>query len=92
MAGQNIGIAHHQVDVFLLEPRTDRYLGRLCIFGQCPKGKKECRVEGCGKTPFLQRHDEFTFDWSAASQGSIVLYERTSGRPPDATETVHGFP
>src|ERR1019366_6947649 len=43
-AQENIGVAHHQVDVFLLEPRTDRYRGRLCCFGRCPKGKKECRV------------------------------------------------
>ena len=77
-AGQNVGVAHHQVDVFLLEPGTDRYLGRLCIFGQCPKGKKECRVEGCGRTPLLQQHDEFKFDWSAVSQGSIVLHERNA--------------
>lgn len=28
----SIGVAHHQVDVCLLEPGTDRYLGRLCDF------------------------------------------------------------
>ena len=37
LADRNIGVAHHQVDVFLLEPGTDRYLGRLCRFGQCPR-------------------------------------------------------
>jgi hypothetical protein len=31
-------VAHHQVDVFLFEPETDRYRGRLCCFGVCPKG------------------------------------------------------
>ena len=40
----SIGIASHQVDVFILEPGTDRYLGRLCDFNTCPKGKAECRV------------------------------------------------
>ena len=37
----SIGIASHQVDVFILEPSTDRYLGRLCDFNTCPKGKAE---------------------------------------------------
>ena len=27
-ASQNIGVAHHQVDIFVLAPSTDRYLGR----------------------------------------------------------------
>lgn len=26
---KDIGIAHHQVEIFLMEPQTDRYLGRL---------------------------------------------------------------
>jgi hypothetical protein len=36
---RDIGVAHHQVDVFLFGPGSDRYLGRLCPFGQCPKGR-----------------------------------------------------
>ncbi|MGH9389166.1 MAG: hypothetical protein ACRD1Z_06070 [Vicinamibacteria bacterium] len=32
-----IGVAHHQVEVFLMEPGTNRYLGRLCGFNRCPK-------------------------------------------------------
>jgi len=76
LAQKHIGVAHHQVDVFLLEPGTDRYWGRLCCFGQCPKGKPECRVAGCGATPFLQQHQDFVFNWSAAAPGSILLYRR----------------
>ena len=76
LADRNIGVAHHQVDVFLLEPGTDHYLGRLCDFGQCPKGKKECRVAGCGATPLLRQHEGFKFDWPGASQGHVVLYEK----------------
>jgi hypothetical protein len=30
---RNVGVAHHQLDVFLLEHGSDRYLGRLCTFG-----------------------------------------------------------
>jgi hypothetical protein len=74
MAKRNIGVAHHQVDVFLLEPETDRYFGRLCCFGQCPKGKKECRVEGCGRKPFLQRHEGLTFNWPTASQDMVLPF------------------
>ena len=40
---------YRQHNVFVLEPGTDRYLGRLCIFGDCPKGKRECLVPGCGE-------------------------------------------
>jgi len=43
------GVASHQVDVFVLEPETDRYLGRLCQFNRCPKGKNPnawCRAAG----------------------------------------------
>ncbi len=57
-----IGVAHHQVDAFLLEPGSDRYLGRLCHFGTCPKGKPECRVSGCGTALFLRQHEGFVFD------------------------------
>ena len=75
---RNIGVAHHQVDVFLLEPGTNRYLGRLCYFAQCPKGKKECLVEGCGRTPLLRQHENFAFDWSTASQGHVVLCDKNN--------------
>jgi hypothetical protein len=80
LATRNIGVAHHQVDVFLLEPGTNRYLGRLCRFGQCPKGKDECRVPGCGATPLLRQHEGFRFDWSGSSQGHVVLCEKNGGR------------
>ncbi len=49
IADKQIGVAHHQVDIFVMEPKTDCYLGRLCIFGSCPKGKDGCRVSGCGE-------------------------------------------
>jgi len=71
------GVAHHQVDIFLLDP-SDHYLGRLCHFNQCPKHKPQCRAQDCGKLPFLQQHDEFVFD-SAESlhpRRIQVLYER----------------
>lgn len=35
---KEMGVAHHQVDVFLLD-MTGKYLGRLCHFNQCPKHK-----------------------------------------------------
>lgn len=75
------GVAHHQVDVFLFEPGTNRYRGRLCIFGQCPKGKPECRVPGCGAQPFLQLHEEFEIHPRVfKEQPCVVLFERTLNR------------
>jgi predicted nucleotidyltransferase len=56
------GVPHHQVDVFLLEQRTNRYRGNLCIYGTCPKGKPECNEAGCGAQPFLRIYEGFRFD------------------------------
>lgn len=60
-----IGVAHHQVDAFIMEPGSDRYLGRLCTYSQCPRGKPECRVPGCGSTPLLRQHEDFELKTSA---------------------------
>ena len=77
LAEKHIGVAHHQVDIFVMEPKTDRYLGRLCIFGSCPKGKDACRVAGCGDPKFLQRHEGFTFEPETLDRDiSVVLFER----------------
>lgn len=43
-AGPGIGVVGNQVDVFLIEPGSDRSLGRHCTFNQCPKGKPDCLV------------------------------------------------
>ncbi|HEV2365975.1 MAG TPA: hypothetical protein VGS12_17445 [Caulobacteraceae bacterium] len=58
-AGIGMSVASHQLDVFLFEPGSDRYLGRLCSFNTCPKGRRDCLVPGCGETPFNQRIDGF---------------------------------
>jgi hypothetical protein len=73
------GVAHHQIEIFVMQPGTDEYLGCLCIFSACPKDwrKPECRVEGCGATPFLQRHADFTLYPDVLSPAkSVVLFER----------------
>jgi hypothetical protein len=68
-----IGVAHHQVDVFIMEPGSNRYLGRLCTYSQCPKGKPECRVPDCGSTPLLRQHDDFELNTSALTLERTVL-------------------
>ena len=71
------GVAHHQVDVFVFESGANRYRGQLCIFGQCPKGKSECRVPGCGAQPFLQLYEDFEINPRVfAEQPCVVLCER----------------
>lgn len=75
------GVASHQVDVFILAPDSERYLGRLCDFNACPKGKPECLVAGCGATPFLRQHEDFR--WRAAALGAdraVCLFARATGR------------
>ncbi|MGO8750165.1 MAG: hypothetical protein ACLQNE_29820 [Thermoguttaceae bacterium] len=74
---RDIGVAHHQVDMFLFEPGSDRYLGRLCPFGQCPKGRQECLVPGCGQKPYLQQHLDFAFQpESLGPDKSVLLFAR----------------
>lgn len=78
-AEHNVGVAHHQVEVFVMQPGTDKYLGRLCTFNKCPKQKRECRVPGCGDVAFLQQHEDFVFKAEAlAPQKSELLFERNA--------------
>jgi hypothetical protein len=76
-----IGVAHHQVDTFLIEPGSNRYLGRLCWYNECPKGKDDCLAPGCGRTKFLKQHIDFRLDPDALAEQRIIrLYDRAAGR------------
>ena len=76
----DFGVADHQVDVFLFEPGTDAYLGRLCIFNRCPKGRPECTVPGCGTVPFMRQFADFSV-WSdiLSDADNATLYTRDGG-------------
>ena len=79
-SGAGAGVASHQVDVFVIEPGTDRYLGRLCEFNRCPKGHVKCLVPGCGAAKFLQQHENF--QWrpeSLAGDRAVHLFDRATG-------------
>jgi hypothetical protein len=90
---RDIGVPHFQVDVHILEPGTDRYRGRLCDYGECPKAHKEaCLVDGCGAQPFLRQFRDYTFDrgefWDAPKE---ILFERdpsSESRPRDLRRTA----
>jgi len=78
-------VPHFEVDVHIFEPGTDRYRGRLCIFGECPKpGKDDCYVPGCGAQLFLRQFDGYKFDrlefWEAKKE---ILFERPGAPPED---------
>lgn len=80
-AGTGPGVAGHQVEVFLFEPGSDRYLGRLCSFNQCPKGKPDCQAPGCGPIPFNKQIPDFTpHDDILAPATHATLHERGTGR------------
>lgn len=83
--GATFGIVGHQVDTFLFEPGFDRYLGRLCSFNQCPKGKRDCLTPSCGAAPFNKRIDGFLPGDDLLS-GAVPLYERMSGRRRNAVD------
>jgi hypothetical protein len=89
---RGIGVAHHQVEIFVFEPGTDRYVGRLCCFRQCPNGKPECAVSGCGAMPFLRQHHDFTFQADAlAPERTEVLYDRDLESNGEAKENEIPF-
>jgi hypothetical protein len=85
--GTGISVADHQLDVFLIEPGSDNYLGRLCKFSSCPKGKLDCLVPGCGEIAFNKRIVDFTphDDLLAPAQGAM-LYKRGVGRVRSALD------
>lgn len=80
-SGNGPSTANHQVDVFLIEPGTDRYLGRLCNFGKCPKGMPDCRTPGCGAVPFNKCVDGFVPHADLLAPAAYaMLYRRGEGR------------
>jgi hypothetical protein len=85
--GAGPSVTSHQVEVFLIEPGTDHYLGRLCNFNACPKGKPQCLVPGCGDVPFNKRVKAFVphVDLLAPARHAM-LYERGKGRLRSALE------
>ncbi|HZZ88571.1 MAG TPA: VOC family protein, partial [Caulobacteraceae bacterium] len=88
LAERGIGVAHHQLDVFLIEPRTNAYLGRLCDYAQCPKGKPACSAPDCGRAKFLQQHEDFVFHPDALDESRIVrLYQRAPS-PDDPVDVA----
>jgi hypothetical protein len=78
--GATAGVASHQADIFLFEPDSDRYLGRLCDFNACPKGKPECKVPGCGEVAFNRIHEDFCSDANLLiTARQNMLFERGKG-------------
>ena len=85
--GVGISVVSHQLDTFLFEPGSDRYLGRLCSFSKCPKGKRDCLVPGCGEVPFNKRIAEFKPRADLlAPAAHAMLYQRGLGRLRSALE------
>lgn len=77
-----------QAEIFILQGEANAYRGRLCLFSQCPKGKRECLVPGCGQDLFLQQHAGFTFWPDALAPDRIMhLYDRQRGILRRASET-----
>ena len=80
-AGTGISVVGHQLDVFMIDPGSDRYLGRLCSFNQCPKGKRDCLVVGCGTIPFNKRVADFTPRADLLDPAPhAMLYQRSAGK------------
>jgi hypothetical protein len=79
--GAGTSVVSQQLDVFMIEPGSDRYLGRLCSFNACPKGKRECLAPGCGAIPFNKVIAEFSPRADLLEPATYaMLYERGVGR------------
>jgi hypothetical protein len=86
-----VGVAHHEVDVFLFEPGADAYLGRLCAYNACPKGKPDCAVPGCGRVALLKQHEDFAIYPDALAEGRMLrLFDRERGWLARAAEMGDG--
>jgi hypothetical protein len=81
-AGTGPSIANHQVDIFLIESGTDRYLGRLCKFNACPKDKPQCAAPGCGAIAFNKVVNGFVPAPRPAGIGRIRDAVPAWSRPP----------
>lgn len=79
--GAETSVVSQQLDVFMIEPNSDRYLGRLCSFNACPKGKRDCLAPGCGAIPFNKVVAEFSPRADLLESARYaMLYERGVGR------------
>jgi hypothetical protein len=78
-SGKGISFVGHQVEIFLFEPMTNEYLGRLCSFNHCPKGKRDCLVPDCGAIPFNKIVDGFVprSDLLAGAEQAMLYRKRT---------------
>ena len=79
--GAGTSVVSQQLDVFLIEPGSDRYVGRLCSFNACPKGKRDCEAPGCGEIAFNKKIPDFKPRADLLEPASRArLYERGRGR------------
>lgn len=80
-SGADTSVVLHQLDIFMFDPTNDAYLGRLCSFNQCPKGKRDCLVPGCGAIAFNKVIDGFVPRADLLSPAQYaMLYRRGAGR------------
>ncbi len=76
-SGIHFNLAHHHFSIHLVDHASNRYLGMVCHYSQCPKHKPECQVPGCGADKFVQILPWFKFKPERLnSHNSLVLFER----------------
>jgi len=77
--GIHLSIAHHHFCLHLIDAATNRYLGMVCHYNQCPKHKDPCRVPGCGAKQFVQILPWFHFKPERLNpHNSLVLFDRAA--------------
>lgn len=92
------GVSNNEFDVFILQSGASKYIGNLCPYNTCPKGKDDCHVPGCGDTPFLKKFKDFTlFPDAITKKNRIDIFNRAlqDGKPVhedfDLEKTLNGI-
>lgn len=76
----HLSIANHHFCLHLIDAGTNRYLGMVCHYNQCPKHKDPCRVPGCGVTKFVRILPWFRFKPERLNpHNSFSLFDRGDG-------------
>jgi cupin 2 domain-containing protein len=87
------GICAGNVELFVFDSKSSKYLGRVCHYKHCPYNDANCRVDGCGKPSHLKIASDFMLYPDAVSRiNSQLLFERTSTNLAPASNLYADIP
>ncbi|WP_349367950.1 hypothetical protein [Salinarimonas sp.] len=78
------GVPHEMAGQYLFgivfDAASEDYLGVICTYATCPKGKPACEVPGCGAVRFLRQFADYgAADAQADKAKAAILFRRGRG-------------